>query len=228
LSGHRHGTGPEHDFEPEPGLPEPLPAGERLLWQGAPEWRGLARRAFHVRKLAVYFGTIAAAHAAARLAQGATPGQVLVSTLWLAGFGLLAMGILALMAWLSARTTVYTVTDRRVVMRIGIVLTMTFNLPYRSIDSAGLRLFGDGAGDLPLVLKPGDKIAFVHLWPHARPWRLAHPEPMLRCVPDAARVARIVADAWSQATGGVVHPVVSPAAPQDARQGDAQPALAGR
>lgn len=228
MSGHRHGTGPEHDFEPEPGLPEPLPSGERLLWQGAPEWRGLARRAFHVRKLAVYFGTIAAAHAAARLAQGATPGEVLVSMLWLTGFALLAMGILALMAYLSARTTVYTVTDRRVVMRIGIVLTMTFNLPYRSIDSAGLRLFADGAGDLPLVLKAGEKIAFVHLWPHARPWRLAHPEPMLRCVPDAARVARIVADAWSQATGGVAHPVAAPAAPHDANHRDAQPALAGR
>jgi hypothetical protein len=228
LSGHRHGTGPEHDFEPEMGLPEPLPAGERLLWQGAPDWRALAIRAFHVRKLAVYFGTIAAAHAAARLAQGNTGTQVLGSTLWLAGFALLALGILALMAWLSARTTVYTVTDRRVVMRIGIVLTMTFNLPYRSIESAGLRLFADGAGDLPLVLKAGNKIAFPHLWPHARPWRLAHPEPMLRCVPDAARVARTLADACAQATGGQVLPVRVPEAAEGVRGTDSQPALAGR
>ena len=27
---------PEHDFEPQPGLPEPLPRDETLLWQGAP------------------------------------------------------------------------------------------------------------------------------------------------------------------------------------------------
>ena len=29
------------DFEPVPGLPAPLPAGETLLWQGAPDWRDL-------------------------------------------------------------------------------------------------------------------------------------------------------------------------------------------
>ncbi len=32
----------EHEFEPIPGLPERLPAGERMLWQGRP-WRALAR-----------------------------------------------------------------------------------------------------------------------------------------------------------------------------------------
>ena len=27
----------EHEFEAEPGLPEQLPAGERVLWQGQPQ-----------------------------------------------------------------------------------------------------------------------------------------------------------------------------------------------
>ena len=45
----------EHEFEAAPGLPEPLPRGERLLWQGRPDWRQLALHAFHVRKLAFYF-----------------------------------------------------------------------------------------------------------------------------------------------------------------------------
>ncbi|MEY3475503.1 MAG: hypothetical protein RL087_1961, partial [Pseudomonadota bacterium] len=29
----------EHEFEAAPGLPAPLPVGERILWQGAPQWR---------------------------------------------------------------------------------------------------------------------------------------------------------------------------------------------
>ena len=37
----------EHDDEPQNGLPEALPAGERLLWQGSPDWRVLARHGFH-------------------------------------------------------------------------------------------------------------------------------------------------------------------------------------
>ena len=46
----------EHDFEPIRGLPGPLPEGETILWQGAPDWRVLAVQAFHVRAVAIYFG----------------------------------------------------------------------------------------------------------------------------------------------------------------------------
>ena len=45
----------------------------------------------------------------------------------------------------------------------------------------------------------GDKVAYLLLWPHARPWRLSKPEPMLRAVPDAARVAAILARALAAA-----------------------------
>ena len=34
----------------------------------------------------------------------------------------------------AARTTLYTLTDRRVVMRIGIVLTVAYNLPLVRIE----------------------------------------------------------------------------------------------
>ncbi len=41
------------------GLPGQLPPGETILWQGAPHWRALARDAFHVRGVAVYFALLA-------------------------------------------------------------------------------------------------------------------------------------------------------------------------
>jgi len=34
---HSHGHEHEYDFEASPGLPEPLPAREKILWQGAPQ-----------------------------------------------------------------------------------------------------------------------------------------------------------------------------------------------
>ena len=37
---------PEHEFEPVHGLPEKLPAGEKILWQGSPDWKTLANEAF--------------------------------------------------------------------------------------------------------------------------------------------------------------------------------------
>ena len=35
----------EYEIEPIPGLPGRLPPGETILWQGAPDWRVLARTA---------------------------------------------------------------------------------------------------------------------------------------------------------------------------------------
>jgi hypothetical protein len=97
---------------------------------------------------------------------------------------------------MTVRTTMYTITSKRVIMRIGIVLTITFNLPLRKIVAAGLLEREDGNGDIPLQLATTDKIAWVHLWPHSRPWRLAKPEPMLRGLANVRDVARLLARAW--------------------------------
>ena len=211
----------EHEFEAAHGLPEPLPAGERMLWQGAPDWHALAVQALHLRAAAIYFALLLLWQMAGTAADGAGIARTLLAALPLALLALFALGTLALIAWLMGRSTVYTITDRRVVMRIGIVLTVTFNLPYRSIQNADLRLDPrGGTGDIALALKSPDRIAYLHLWPHARPWRIARPEPMLRGVPDAAAVARILSGAWSQATG-IAPQAVNAAPPRTA--GDARP-----
>jgi hypothetical protein len=229
---HRHTRhGHEHEFEAVRGLPEPLPPGEQLLWQGSPDWRVLARRAFHLRKLAAYFGALLVLRVVFLVSDGAALTDALRSTAGPLALAALGLALVALMAWLSARSTVYTLTDRRVVMRIGIVLTLTFNIPFKRIAAAGLHLDAGGTGDLPLTLLGSDRIAFLHLWPHARPWRLGKPEPMLRSVPQAAGVARVLTEAWSQATGVAAPAAAAPtcAAPPagDRAQGHGQPALAG-
>ena len=196
----KHG-GHEHEFEPQFGLPEPLPAQERILWQGSPDWRMLARTAFHVRQLVVYFGVILVLRVVFALVDGGTLSDAAMAVAMLLPLALLAIAIVATMAWLSSRTTVYTLTDQRVVMRVGIVLSLTFNLPLKRLATAGLRLNADGSGDIPLALAGSDVIAYLHLWPHARPWRVAKPEPMLRSVPNAAEVSGLLAAAWAQVNG---------------------------
>ena len=205
-----HDQAAEHEFEAAPGLPEALPRGERLLWQGAPDWRVLARQAMHLRMLSVYFGALLVLRAASVLAAGGHPGDALLAMLWPLPLAGVALGLLALLAWLVARTSVYTVTDRRVVMRIGIVLSITFNLPYSKIESAGLRLHADGTGDITLVLADTDHIAYVHLWPHARPWHLKRTEPMLRALPRAQAVADLLAGALAASTRAGRAPIQVP------------------
>ena len=225
----------EHEFEAAPGLPEPLPPGEHLLWQGSPDWWMLARHAFHLRKLAAYFGAMLVLRVVFLLHDGAALSEALRSTLGLLALAALGLALVAMMAWLSAKSTVYTLTEKRVVMRIGIVLTLTFNIPFKRIAAAGLHLDGSGSGDLPLTLLGPDRIAYLHLWPHARPWRLGKPEPMLRSVPQAALVARVLSRAWSQETGVAAAAATASASPTPAGSGDSQgegqghgqPALAG-
>jgi hypothetical protein len=49
-------------------------------------------------------------------------------------------------------------------------------------------------------LKAPNKIAFLHLWPHARPWRIAAPQPTLRALVDAQAAANILATAMEART----------------------------
>lgn len=189
--------GHEHEFEPQFGLPEPLPAAERILWQGSPDIRAMAIHVFHIRKVAIYFGLLMAISGISDLSLGGSWASALKSMAWMAVLAGVAVGLLAYLARLSARTTVYTITDRRLVMRVGIVLTLTFNLPFARIASADLRRLDDGIGEICLSLMDNDKIGLVHLWPHARPWHFSRPEPMLRCIRGVDEVVKILTEAWS-------------------------------
>ncbi len=196
----------EHEDEPVYGLPEAPPAGEHVIWQGSPDWKALAIRAFHVRKLVVYFALMLLLRAVVTLADGGSAVQALRDVALLLPLPLLGLGLVLVLAWLSARSTVYTLTNRRVVMRIGIVLTLSFNLPFKCIAAADMARAPRGTGDIALALAGQDRIAYLQLWPHARPWQLRKPQPMLRCVPQPDRVAQLLAAQWSMLNGMAVQP----------------------
>lgn len=185
----------DFDFEPVRGLPQLLPKGERMLWQGAPRWQDLAVHAFHARKAIWYFAALALAQAAYRYSEGQSLLEATSPFQWMMVMGLIVAGMLAGLAYLSARTTVYTVTNKRLVMRIGMALPVTINLPFSQIDGASLRLFSNGSGDIPLKVTAKERVAYLLLWPHARPFHFAHPQPCLRCIANADEVAGLVASA---------------------------------
>ena len=185
----------EYEFEPIRGLPEHLPPGEEMLWQGAPRWSALARRAFHIRKVAVYFAIILVWRIFADLSAGETTGEVVVGALWITALALVSIGGLLLLAWAMARSTVYTITTRRLVMRFGVALPMIVNFPFAQIHSAQMKRHRDETGDIPIVLVASTRTSYTVLWPHVRPWHFTKPQPMLRAIPDVARVAGILSDA---------------------------------
>ena len=186
---------PEHEFEASRGLPAALPKGEQILWQGSPDFASLARHAFHVPTLAAYFGVLLILRGSLVISDGLGLAAALNSVAILFPLAVIAIGLVTLLAWLTARSAVYTLTNQRLDMSMGIVLNITFNLPLSVVSSAGLKLFKDNTGDIPLALSGEDNIAYPHLWPHARPWHIKRTQPMLRCVPHAARVGALLTEA---------------------------------
>ena len=96
-------------------------------------------------------------------------------------------------------------------LRFGVALPKAINLPFTILESGSLKAFADGSGDLAVSLKAPNKLACLHLWPHARPWRASAPQPTLRAIPDAASVARILASAMDAQVGVALSPIVKAA-----------------
>lgn len=200
----------DFDFEPIRGLPEALPAGEKILWQGAPAWRVLAKDALHVRKILLYFGILLLWRLVLARADGDSLSQALVSAVPLLSVATAGLVVLAVLAWLLARTTVYTITNRRLVMRFGIALPMTVNVPFRVVESVGSTVDVKGYGGIALKLLGEDRIAYLNLWPHARRWQFARPQPMMRAIPDVAAVSEIISNALVADVGGTAQQIDTP------------------
>ncbi len=192
------------------GVTQPLPEGEELLWQGTTDWKALARHALHVRLVAGYFAVIIGAGLVGALQEGLTLRQVMVTLgTQLALSGIVVGGVLGY-AWLTAKNTVYAITSRRVVMKVGIVLPTTINIPLHLVDGAAAGEFRDGTGQIALALRPPDRLAYAHLWPHARGWHLRHPQPTLRGLTGTRAVAAIIRQA-AESGGPIASPVAGPA-----------------
>ena len=190
----------EHDGEPIHGLPERPPEGERVLWQGRPDAWALAKQAFHLPAVTGYFALLGLGRVVLTVYQHGTVADIIVQVAVLAVLCAAAVLMFGFMAWLTARSTVYTITNRRVVMRIGVALPLTINLPFSAVESAAMRPYGAGLGDIPLTLRERHKLGYLVFWPHVRPWRFAAPQPMLRAIPDAEKAARILTDAFIAAS----------------------------
>lgn len=184
------------DFEIEPveGLPAEPPKGEQILWQGRPDWWALSIEALNLKWVAGYFALLAVWRFMSVIDLLPT-GQAIGSAVPFVILGALVCGMLMLVAYVQARATMYTVTDARVVLRIGAALTVTLNLPYTQVGNAMLDLRKRGTGTIALETMGDTRLSYLVCWPHARPWRFKEAQPALRCIPEAEKVAALLADA---------------------------------
>lgn len=181
-------------FEPVKGLPERPPQHEIILWQGRPDTFALARDAFKITWITGYFVVIVGWRASVGAAEAGLAGAVAFGLPYV-GLWLAAMGVILALSAVVARSTVYTVTSARVAMRIGAALTVTLNLPFRQIARADMTTRRNGTGTIALETLGETKFSYLILWPHCRAGHVRVTKPALRAIPEAAKVAAILAEA---------------------------------
>lgn len=217
----------EYDREPIPGLPERLPAGENLLWQGSPEWRSVARRVFHALPVAIYFATMLAWRIGTAYSGGESTQVMIFSMLWLIAIGGVGLGLIVLLAKLTAKTTIYSITSKRVVLRYGIAFPICVNLPFAAVLEAGLQQHADGTGDIVMTMNGNGGMAYLHLWPHARPWHLSTAKPALRSLVDPVPVANLLSTVLAETHPSAERYVATAARPEPLVRNDSMHAAAG-
>jgi hypothetical protein len=171
------------------GIDEPLPEGENLLWQGRPDTRALMRHVFRLRLWVGYFAALAV------FSFILSPASGVARVIWMGLLGGVFIGGVWAYARATATTSIYAITDQRVVMRIGVAFPAVFNLPYSRVAGAAAREFHDGTGDIAFEIGNSDRIGFVYLWPHVRPWRFRNPSPMMRGLVDVEEVSGVLRSA---------------------------------
>lgn len=186
----------QDDFQVEPirGLPEALPRGEEILWQGGPSFWALAREAYGVLWIAAGFAALALWRVIAAFA-GAPWEANIALAIAIVLVGGVVLFVVLIMAWLQAREAVYTLTTSRVVLRFGVFQTRSIQIPYSHIRSADLALRRDGTGSIVLDTMKAGHLSYILTWPHVRPWKSSPIQPAMRCVKDATAVAKILAEA---------------------------------
>jgi len=176
------------------GVNEALPAGERVLWEGAPDAKALARHLFFLRPISVYLTAMVLWWIAVNASQASSVGfwVTLATQLVLSGGVVLA-------AWMFARAiargTTYAITDRRIVMNFGVIFPLTINVPLHYVQGASAKQFSDRTGQIAVQLNRKEKLAWIVLFPHVRPWTFNNPEPLLRGLSDPVKVGEILREA---------------------------------
>ncbi len=176
-----------------------LAPGELVVWQGKPTFRCVVRDIFHLRGVSLYVAALLALDAYQAWAKQIPLAKAIHNSVPLFLGLAVAAAIFTALAYMTARTTQYTITSRRVIMKYGMALPATLSLPYRQIVGASVQVDSDHSGRIALLLRADNHMPYLKLYPLARAWKLARPEPMMRAVPQVALVASLVTRALQAA-----------------------------
>ena len=175
-------------------LSENLPSGEQLIWQGRPERYALATRAMYLKFIAFYLVALIAARTGYLVVAGEPVATWSGMLIWQMLASAFVMLLIVGLATVYSRTTRYSLTNERLIIKTGAAITIHINLPLQQIIGADLREYSDDTGDITLQVSQADKLYWLLMWPNVRSWWVRPLRPVLRGLKDAQAVAHLLVE----------------------------------
>ena len=178
-------------FEVHKNILDAIPEGESILWKGKPSFWGFSWYFFGLKLLAFYLIILSVVFAA-RLTVTDFFTAFVVDFLPFLLSGILTSFILMALAKIQSQSSIYIITENRVIIKSGAALSFLISMPFKKIKAVNLQKRKGSLGTISFELNSGKRVPYISCWPSVRPWRFKKTEPAFSCIENVDEVATIL------------------------------------
>ena len=178
-------------FEAPKNILDAIPNGESILWKGRPSLWGFSWNLFGLKWITLYLSMLSIVSVARFFASDFyTAFYVDFLPFFLSG--IFASIILIGLAAIQAYSTVYIITENRVIIKTGAALSFLISMPFKKIKEVNLQKRGASIGTISFELFSNKRVPYISCWPSVRPWKFKKTQPAFSCVRSVDEVATIL------------------------------------
>ena len=178
-------------FEAPKNILDAIPDGESILWKGKPSLWGFSWNLFGLKWITFYLSILSVVSIARFFASDFhTAFYIDFLPFFLSGiFGsIILIGLAAIQAY----STVYIITENRVIIKTGAALSFLISMPFKKIKEVNLQKRGASIGTISFELFSKKRVPYISCWPSVRPWKFKKTQPAFSCVGSVDEVATIL------------------------------------
>ena len=178
-------------FEAPKNILDAIPNGESILWKGRPSLWGFSWNLFGLKWITLYLSMLSIVSVARFFASDFyTAFYVDFLPFFLSG--IFASIILIGLAATQTYSTVYIITENRVIIKTGAALSFLISMPFKKIKEVNLQKRGASIGTISFELLSEKRVPYISCWPSVRPWKFKRTQPAFSCVRSVDEVATIL------------------------------------
>ena len=178
-------------FEAPKNILDAIPNGESILWKGRPSLWGFSWNLFGLKWITLYLSMLSIVSVARFFASDFyTAFYVDFLPFFLSG--IFASIILIGLAATQTYSTVYIITENRVIIKTGAALSFLISMPFKKIKEVNLQKRGASIGTISFELLSEKRVPYISCWPSVRPWKFKRTQPAFSCVGSVDEVATIL------------------------------------